>query len=238
MKKAFTFAELMISLVVISVITAILYPTIADVGINENEALFKSAYRSMSLALAEVMNEQPNGIVPNDLCNQMANKLNVRINPGGAGNGCPNITTTNGMRWFIPNDLNCASGGNPADCDFFILVDVAPSNNNVENTVQNNITATPTAFQRPGAVDAAGNPVVRAANLQTDAQGSFFGACPQGAYGAGTADPGRQQDTFVFTVSKTGQIQTVDGAGIAHLESRNLTEPEEQALNNIFHPQP
>ena len=39
--KAFTFAELMISLVIISVITVILYPTISDLAPNNNKFLFK-----------------------------------------------------------------------------------------------------------------------------------------------------------------------------------------------------
>ena len=60
-KSAFTFAELMISLVVIAVLSAILYPTIAQFTPNSNKPLFKSAYKTLNEVLTEIINDQPNG---------------------------------------------------------------------------------------------------------------------------------------------------------------------------------
>lgn len=194
MKKAFTFAELMISLVVISVITAILYPTIADLGVNENKALFKSAYRSMSLALAEVMNESQDGYLPSDLCTQMKAKLNVK-----STYVCPLLETSNGMRWYIPNDLSndykkVTNNDEPVAS---IIIDVAPSNNTSEATNVNNITDT------AGPDDYTG----QAARSTFTNSGNGFAS---GAFGSGVDDAEKKQDTFVFFLNNRGQIINID----------------------------
>lgn len=135
MKKGFTFAELMISLVVIAVITAILYPTIAELAPNNNKHLFKSAYKTLEMVISEVVNDpnaSPNGIIgEQELCINIASKLNTKgatpdkvlcakAYPVDAAN--PSFVTTNGMRWFVSH-----KSGNK----FTITVDVNASNNNV-----------------------------------------------------------------------------------------------------------
>ena len=60
-RKAFTFAELMISLIIIAVLSAILYPTIAQFTPNANKPLFKSAYRTFNEVMTEIVNERPDG---------------------------------------------------------------------------------------------------------------------------------------------------------------------------------
>ena len=114
MKRAFTFAELMISLVVISILAAILYPTVAHFTPNANKPLFKSAYKSLTLAISTIVNDKVDGELPlctvNDavsglipiennnscvnfntsataLCMAMCEKMNVLPKAGAANNG-------------------------------------------------------------------------------------------------------------------------------------------------------
>ena len=210
MKKAFTFAELMISLVVISVITAILYPTIADLGINENKALFKSAYRSMSLALAEVMNDPPSagdreGCVPNNLCERMRDKMNVTTETQCLNN---KLVTTNGMRWYIPNNTGCNIDNCRTNCQFIIAVDVASSNNNL---------GTLTGSLNAGSVgdfhDAKASISHHINNFQT-----VFSYGATGDMIRSSGSPlNKQQDTFVFAISGDGRILSVDNGAAAYL---------------------
>ena len=215
MKKGFTFAELMISLVIISVISAILYPTIADLAPNENAALFKSAYRSMSIALAEVMNDTNDGIVPHgdqnferapgdsyELCEKMARKLNVRQNNcDTAGNTANTFTTSNGMRWYVGNTSTCSETLN--SCNPVIIIDVAASNNDIAGTagLTQNVT-TPT-----GTVNVSGDAT------------AFTNAFGVGTTG-GAAQNTKDQDTFIFVFNETGKMVGMDTAGYAHVEGK------------------
>ena len=54
-KSAFTFAELMVSLVVISIITALLYPTIAELTPNNNKHLYRSAYKTVETVVQDII---------------------------------------------------------------------------------------------------------------------------------------------------------------------------------------
>ena len=126
-KSAFTFAELMISLLVISILSAILYPTIAHFTPNSNKPLFKSAYRMLSTVVNEIVNENPNGHISDeiadqhiDFCKKFCAKANVVLRDvTNKGNGVSDescntncadaannwIQTSNGMRWrFYPYD--------------------------------------------------------------------------------------------------------------------------------------
>ena len=130
-KSAFTFAELMISLIVISALSAILYPTIAQFTPNSNKPLFKAAYRMLSNILNEIADEEPNGelgtydaagvfiaYTPDKLCNSFCQKANVVFSNAALAEDpadrcsteCDDttnnkrantITTVNGMRWFF-----------------------------------------------------------------------------------------------------------------------------------------
>lgn len=218
MKKGFTFAELMISLVIISVISAILYPTIADLAPNENAALFKSAYRSMSMALAEVMNDTSDGVVPHGstdaLCTEMARKLNVKENKCSINN---TFTTSNGMRWYVGNTMG-AGGPNDSPVAPIIIIDVAASNNTVasEGTLSTTVK------------DAADNDinVSAAAAAFTTAFCSTQGGCvdvaPLGATGGQAAAANREkiQDTFIFAFGTNGQLLGMDDVGYVHIEGK------------------
>jgi len=85
-KYAFTFAELMISLLVISVLSAILYPTIAQFTPNANKPLFKAAYKNITSIIAEIVNEKPDGELP--LC------INTDKVPVKANSTCDNHSTS------------------------------------------------------------------------------------------------------------------------------------------------
>ena len=129
--RAFTFAELMISLVLISILSAILYPTIAQFTPNSNKPLFKSAYKTLSSVLYEITNDQSKGKIPTDkeeaaytidgvtttinynpLCVLFCEKANViteRKHNSDEISICMDdcadniLTTSNGMRWrFYP----------------------------------------------------------------------------------------------------------------------------------------
>lgn len=71
-KTGITFAELMISLVVISVVAAILYPTIAQFTPNANKPLFKAAYNTLSVILAEITNTSAQGQIDTSTSNDNA----------------------------------------------------------------------------------------------------------------------------------------------------------------------
>ncbi len=207
MKKGFTFAELMISLVIISVISAILYPTIADLAPNENAALFRSAYRSMSIALSEVMNDTSDGAVPTDLCPKLAAKLNVRNNacPPLGTPGAGTFTTSNGMRWYVSDTSACALTPNHDSCFPIIIIDVAASNN--DSGANDNL---PTNGQIP---------TLGANYTITTATQAFTAAFNNGAIG-GQVDDGKKQDTFVFGFSETGTMVGMDQAGYSHIDGK------------------
>ena len=112
----------MISLVVISVIAAVLYPTIAQFTPNSNKPLFKAAYSTLSSVLFEITNSIPSGKLVNysiaddgtvtatdqDLCEEfcgVANVLPEKKSDDSFITDCAGlctdniITTSNGMRW-------------------------------------------------------------------------------------------------------------------------------------------
>ena len=88
-KSAFTFAELMISLIVIAVLSAILYPTIAQFTPNSNKPLFKSAYKTFNEVMMEIVNANSGelgtynaagtftAMTPKELCTAFCDKANV-----------------------------------------------------------------------------------------------------------------------------------------------------------------
>jgi len=118
-KYAFTFAELMISLVIIAVITAILYPTISDLAPNNNKHLFRSAYKTIELVTSEITSNSTKGEVPSnaqELCKAFKAELNTIDNENCSNNS---LQSSNGMRWLFKENR-------------VIYVDVNASNNNIE----------------------------------------------------------------------------------------------------------
>ena len=139
MKKAFTLAEILVSLVVIGVVAAILIPMLSANSPQKERVMYKKAVYSMQEALSTAMNDigyssgSPNvGIDPNDsywagvdagkFCNSVANAMNTigGVSCGAAGDkDSPNFVTTNGIKWW-------GLGGNPVEknADKTIYVDV------------------------------------------------------------------------------------------------------------------
>lgn len=139
-KSAFTFAELMISLLVISILSAILYPTIAHFTPNSNKPLFKSAYKILNTIVGQIVSESPNGTISDEVGMANNNQKNIRVqefcrkfceranvvfsdanpnNPKTCTNECTLdawndnklvLTTTNGMRWRFRSDVTEANG--------------------------------------------------------------------------------------------------------------------------------
>ncbi len=139
-KKGFTFAELMISLVIIAVITAILYPTISELAPNNNKQLFKSAYKTIELVVSDVTANDDNGAFPQtaiQVCEEFEKRLNVintEADSSGARISCSNgvgFTTTNGMRWFFRTNASSKAQ---------IVVDVNASNNDITQQTDGTLT--------------------------------------------------------------------------------------------------
>ena len=117
MKKkylAHTFAELMISLVVVSIIAALLYPMLAKFTPNTNKPLFQAAYRTLSVIISEIVHANINGelarqngtpLTTTELCQEFCERANVVAecnNNGQCSTDCNDlcadniINTTNG----------------------------------------------------------------------------------------------------------------------------------------------
>ena len=128
-RNAFTFAELMVSLVIIAVITALLYPTISEISPNNNKQLFRSAYKTIELTAQDIIDSNEDISDSNKLCNAFKDRLNtVSWTDTTTHNGCTSgealqeLHTSNGMRWWFQNidgnthtlyiDVNAANNGN------------------------------------------------------------------------------------------------------------------------------
>jgi len=248
-KKGITFAELMISLVVISVIAAVLYPTIAQFTPNSNKPLFKSAYSTLSSVLFEITNSYPSGRLPtvypiiykNDkgtdvnvtypLCVEFCEVANVL--PEDESYDCTVlcadgiITTTNGMRWRIglfdtypsPNYDLMAGGVTNVSNVFRIFVDVNAANNDLSPT-----TTIADINLSTTATDYKG---VFYFEPNKDATKGVYTSLPTAGAPHGVFNTSRikMQDTFIFLVDDEGKIVAMSPAGSAHLED-SLQSPD------------
>ena len=233
-KNAFTFAELMISLVVISVLCAILYPMIAQFTPNSNKPLFKAAYRTLIEVLAELTADSISGeleIVAADgtrssittgidLCTVFCEKVNTVSDDDTCATQCADqiITTTNGMRWHFGNNAtyNDPMVNTTAVANVFkIYVDVNASNNSLAS------------------IDNCNSPLDTSVNAEgkTTAVGEFCYASTTGVTGVYTTLPSvgdsygvfdaqklKAQDTFEILIDNRGRIVTMSPAGWANLE--------------------
>ena len=245
MKKGFTFAELMISLVVIAVISAILYPTIAQFTPNANKPLFKSAYKTLTSILYEIINSEPSGLIPqgnlsyeetdedgnittkncSNLCFAFCEKANVmqhENNNNSCEKLCQNntLTTTNGMRWKFDDykeyTIYTSSGTSKINA-YRIYVDVNASNNDL---VPQHI---------PLDTDPWDNNYngVFFYTATTDANNGIYTKLPTTTEPSGIFDREKlkTQDTFEFYINEKGKIINISPAGWAHLED-NVQSPD------------
>ena len=223
MKKifAFTFAELMISLTIIAVITALLYPTISELAPNNNKHLFRAAYKTIEMTVQDIIDEEhipgdvnadgtpkrQKGEMPSNAkftCLEFQKRLNcanitaadaandIHLNCGETGAGSDNG----------PQYLQTANGmrwifRSKADGTIVINVDVNASNNTARASTytygerQQSIGGVP-QFEADGVT-----PIMEGVPIEWH-NGSFKGG-------------GTMQDTFTVNITKTGQVSLVDG---------------------------
>ena len=207
---AFTFAELMISLVIISVITALLYPTISELAPNNNEYLYKSTYRTIESVVSDIVSgnnttDNPavqiaeknriSGEMPTsarDVCKYFAAKLNkiaVDADAAECAAANPVLQTSNGARWLFEKDGN----------NTVIFVDVNPTNNSNGDSTYNT---------HAQVLDPTDGHEIKAATKGWK-KGSF----------SGENNP-HLQDTFSFVISPRGKI-TVSDYGANYLKDND-----------------
>lgn len=229
--NAFTFAELMISLVIIAVITVILYPTLSDLAPNNNKVLFKSTYKTIEMIISDIMvtSDIPNLTNANNsdnasacLCNEFADRMNVNmaVNAGCAAvlSACPSggtyssfgdakntFVTTNGVRWAFKYNANNTHE---------ILVDVNASNNALDPAA-GNITINASNNPPPTGWGANLN------NIWSDVKNANAGYTARGINYTNNAIT---QDTFLIRIAATGnnrgKITVLSSAGNSHLLDR------------------
>lgn len=210
MKKkylAHTFAELMISLVIVSVIAALVYPMLVRFNPDTNKPLFQAAYRTLTIVISEIVHANINGELPNananDLCQKFCARTNVvseTVNVLDENNqiigenqltACNDvcndtvITTTNGMRWHF-NYLNP---------NYRISVDVNSANNNLASS------------HNDGRTYNFGTGVYTFADNQIKTNNDEYNH--ENLY---------NQDSFWIDIDNRGKIIDMSPAGWAHLE--------------------
>jgi len=246
MKKAFTFAELMISLVLISILSAILYPTILQFTPNTNKPLFKSAYRTLSNAIAGITNDNVDGKIASDtaatgpeLCKIFCEKMNVvpelkEHNDCAIDKMCSDstVTTSNGMKWYFYPYLAAGytgagySEGTIANV-FKIVVDVNSSNNDLDNaggTIIGLPIAAGQLFEKGVFYYA---PDKNTETVKTNIYDNLPGETVDGKlYPEGIFNPAnlKSQDTFEILVNLDGEIVSMSPAAWANLEDNETTE--------------
>lgn len=114
MKKAFSLSEVLITLIIIGVISALTVPVILNTGNNSIEMLYKSSYNSFERVVTELINDvsiYPAGQLDNTFCTNFFARLNTIgavdctnassfVHNPGVGDDEPNAVTSNGMRWY------------------------------------------------------------------------------------------------------------------------------------------
>jgi len=114
MKRAFSLAEVLITLTIAGVIAMVTIPVITR-SFEENQVtLYKSAFKTVESVISELTNDinlYPAGnfyynstnTLANYFCNNFKDKINV-ISTANCDSytpyTAPNFTTSNGMRWF------------------------------------------------------------------------------------------------------------------------------------------
>lgn len=123
-KKAFTLAEVMVTLALVSVISSILVPAIMQVKPDRNKLLFKKAYTTVEKIVTEIVNDDNlypivsgstgldniTAVNLNDktysgaskFCELFALKLNIVENAANCAAGAKSFTTNDGIIWKMP----------------------------------------------------------------------------------------------------------------------------------------
>jgi len=236
--SGFTFAELMISLVVISILAAVLYPNLMHFLPNSNKPLFKAAYKTLGNALAEITTAKKDGKLQTgtvsgisssqQLCIDFCNKANIV--PENNSSACTaadicndsKLTTTNGMRWgfenFNADGYPTLEYHDPAvdnKPSFRITVDVNPSNSSLNSTPAASRCTLGISFSADGN---ANNKGIFCYNHD-----AIYSTKPSdiNINGVFNLDNAKAQDTFQFLVDEKGKIISISPAGWAILEDNS-----------------
>lgn len=119
-KKGFSFGEMITTLIIIGVISAVTIPVFTNSSSSNVKLLYKTAYRSVESVVNELINDvslYPSGQFSDGptFCANFFDKVNII---GAITNECdsdytstyppatdaPNAVTTNGMKWYKVND--------------------------------------------------------------------------------------------------------------------------------------
>ncbi|HSA07051.1 MAG TPA: hypothetical protein P5556_07705 [Candidatus Gastranaerophilales bacterium] len=140
MKKAFSLGEMLITLFVIGMISALTIPIVTQSIISSYKPVFKSAFQSVEQVVNELINDisvYPSGEFSNNtFCENFFSKTNTigEIYCSNTFDSViptePNASTTNGMKWYnMDNDFEedqCPTG-TTGEC-VKISVDINGSN--------------------------------------------------------------------------------------------------------------
>ena len=226
--KAFTFAELMICLLVISIVAAILYPTMAKFAPNSNKPLFKSGYRILSTVLFDLTNENINGELPlcagavlsqNNatcaaanavgLCSGFCKEANVVGLECTSGKKteecCSDLCTSSDNKLQTTNGMrwhfayHASSAATPEE--FIVTVDVNASNNNLAASL-------PSGFSSPWGTNGA----------------FYYEDASLSSSGSLLKDVVKVQDTFEIYIDPKGEIKKISKAGLLNLEDTEIPD--------------
>ena len=243
-KRAITFAELMISLVVISVIAAILYPTIAQFTPNVNKPLFKAAHSTLSTVLIEIVSAEPTGKIAD---------YTITSTTEADGSTTKTVTVNEQIELceefckianVVPETIGDAT---KSECNNYCNDDVITTTNGMrwrfyefgatwDNPAYLGDKIAPPAYKILVDVNASNNKLKPAKNVgdnfKTGYNGVFYYTSdankdtgiystlptignPQGTF---VLDRLKSQDTFIILVNEYGKIIAMSPAGWAHLE--------------------
>ena len=112
MKKGLSLGEMMVTLIIIGVISALTIPMITQTINNQDKPLFKAAFNNVNSIVNELINDisiYPNGEFSNNtFCDNFVDKVNTIGSIDCTGPsvipGTPNAITTNGMKWYNLED--------------------------------------------------------------------------------------------------------------------------------------
>lgn len=140
MKKAFTLAEVLITLTIVGVLAAITIPTVVQ-GVDSNDhRLYKSAFKNVEQVVGELVADYttfPGGTLTNasdEFCTAFLKRVNTiseqACSSASSVAATPNFTSTNAMRWYglestFAEDADHCSG---SSC-IIISVDIDGVNN-------------------------------------------------------------------------------------------------------------
>lgn len=119
--KGFTLAEALVTLVIVGVVTAITVPILIVTATDQNDVLYRQAYRLTEKVVNELVNDtalHPTGeLSPHGFTCDFYSKLNTVTPCAGASTAAPypyptgfvmvespHFVTTNGMRWYFGNE--------------------------------------------------------------------------------------------------------------------------------------